>query len=470
MKFSEFSAALRKDGSTFHVGDLVVDAWGEEFTGTGKINVENGSVRLEVILEGDQPLPPLDGTYSYDQFWTIAGIIDDHIPFWTKALPDNWVERSSRFKVLSSAFTMDRCHHLTSSLDGRSLRAAATASAAALSDPIDANSYMARLPGLKIAFCNEMTVTVTTNAYLGESQSSKRDTVRGSFNQFDYALIQEGEDCVVRVDAKPNAAVTKGDLQRITRELLEAIAFAHGQHSWPSEERFSGKGTTVEWARNGRKGPKAKYPPLTSTACHNGNSVVGMLDPVMRTYLEDSEFSKDLQNLMFLSREAGAKNMPHGTGTLGLCAVFEGLVRLLAKKFLVEADDVALETSFLSAKDTVRNHVESLISGTVGSVELTSLIRLRNLVGSASFRRPQDSFRRLVSHFALAPEKMEPGLMAWEAQRNIRAHGGAGDTSLEDLTHQGRIAGAINVLAACAVGFKGLMPLAYLENTYIRLK
>ena len=162
--------------------------------------------------------------------------------------------------------------------------------------------------------------------------------------------------------------------------------------------------------------------------------------------------------------------MPHGTGTLGLCAVFEGLVRLLAKKFLVEADDVALETSFLSAKDTVRNHVESLISGTVGSVELTSLIRLRNLVGSASFRRPQDSFRRLVSHFALAPEKMEPGLMAWEAQRNIRAHGGAGDTSLEDLTHQGRIAGAINVLAACAVGFKGLMPLAYLENTYIRLK
>jgi len=101
-----------------------------------------------------------------------------------------------------------------------------------------------------------------------------------------------------------------------------------------------------------------------------------------------------------------------------------------------------------------------------------ALNRFTGMTTSGRFHRVKDQYQLLTEDFGLPWEgKMEIGIEAWKRQRNQLGHGSAdGELELDDLFDKARLAGAINVLCACAIGHEGPIALSLIEDLFVRMK
>lgn len=88
MKFLDVSRQLWSPCAAINVAEIAIFAEGVEYRGRGRIAVGEHSATLSVTLTGDAPLPSKgSGSYDSDDFWLIAGIVDEEVGFWLKSLP-----------------------------------------------------------------------------------------------------------------------------------------------------------------------------------------------------------------------------------------------------------------------------------------------------------------------------------------------------------------------------------------------
>ena len=200
----------------------------------------------------------------------------------------------------------------------------------------------------------------------------------------------------------------------------------------------------------------------------NGNAL--LIRKAAECFLRNDEFSESLNSYLFLAREAAAAETPDQVGALGLCAVFEGLVGFLHSHFCAP-EQSSEDASFDAVRSELARYAnERAASAGGGSGAAASWKRFVGRIQSATALRPADKYRMLVEHFRLPWEKMSPALDAWKKYRNPLSHGKAPSGEVaEDMIVPSRIAGAINVLAAAAIGYSGLAVLSRIEDQFVRL-
>lgn len=149
------------------------------------------------------------------------------------------------------------------------------------------------------------------------------------------------------------------------------------------------------------------------------------------------------------------------------------MVRLLHSRFISESTS-AESTAFSAAKDNMLATIAGEISEAAASLETLkehALKRMRGIFTGASFLRPGDMFRLLTDNFSLQwNSEMFNAFESWNTQRHPLAHGSSTERlSVDDLIDFSRVAGAVNVLAACAIGYKGTVTASVIEDRRITI-
>jgi hypothetical protein len=140
-------------------------------------------------------------------------------------------------------------------------------------------------------WCNLYSQTVQENAFLGKSSLTQRDTLRGAFDEFEYALIKRGKDCDVHLRLKKGAVISPRLFRDTFSALLHAVAFLHGQHAWPQWERVETDSRVLdEFATAPRSVPKTIHTLLTETACANHADATSLIEKAVHSFLRKDDF------------------------------------------------------------------------------------------------------------------------------------------------------------------------------------
>ncbi len=470
MKFEGIAQQLWNPGSAIHVGAISILADGKEYRGRGQIQVDNETAALNVSLAGTEPPPERrSGSYDGDEFWLIAGIVEDEVPFWLKSLPHSSNVRSAREKqVFGCNFSICRVHEIPWSVTSENLLESAARAEAASDKDVIAISAEARLKDFKIVGFNEVTEIQRTNPYLGNAGSrSTLDTQLGSFEQLEYALIQDETDCRVFMRTRKDAEIGAGDLQKAFQFLLEAVAFAHGQAAWPCFQAISGE-VEIAWATPGRRTPKGIFPAVNAATCCRHDALNKVIGAYIATMLTGSDFSRAIRELMFLAREASASTVPFNTGLLGLCAVMEETVKTVAKEVLPR--DTAAAQAFDDTKKDLKKSLAKLECAATATTGKAAIWRFERMISSANYDRRNETFMELGQHLGIPDDYASAAFKAWKVERNTRAHGNPPELSKDAMINKSRIGGMLNALFLAAIRCNGPMILSPFEDRYFTLK
>jgi hypothetical protein len=473
MNFQEVAEHFREGDRPLGVGQVIIITNEGDFSGRGSICASDGRLELAVILDGDGDLPRVGRSNTRDQFWKIGCIIEEHVPVWTVGMPHKRVTNNALFSTRGAIFDLDRVHHLTVPVDEHGLKEAvmtAARDANSGGDPHEQADGFARLVNYKLLWRNSYSQRVYENDFLGQSSSTLRDTLLGAFDEFEYALVERDEDCEVHLRLKKGAVTSPCVFRNTFSALLRAVAFVHGQHAWPQWERVKTDSRVVhEFASAPRSVPKTIHTLLTATACANHADVTSLIEKAVRSFLRTDDFSKSLEHYIFVAREASASETPLQVGTLSLCATFEGLVELLHRRFCERESSPLVGEFRESCASLLRQIQEQRARAASEQKSVAAWERLAGIVSSAHPLRTSDCYRELVKHFQLPwQDKMAMALDSWKSQRHRLAHGATqDDAKLEDLFHNSRIAGGINVLIGAALGYSGLAVLSQIEDQYL---
>jgi len=460
--FKELAKYFRTSSSPLMVNDLLIITDSGDFKGYGTIEIKGSRLLLKATLS--QKLPEIHGGYIYEQFWKIGGFIQGELPFWTVGLPNKWEDRWGKYTIHNSLFKIDRIHHITSTVAEGELK---TAILNAIKNEKEINEIpneaCAYFTNYNLIGCSNVTEIVTTNSFTGVNKRMEDDTVLGEFGFYKYALIQKKQDCEVHLHSK--SGENKNDFKQVFDALLQAVAFAYGQHTWPQWQRITKSGLILnEWVSAPRIVPRSTYYPITERACRCGDRVQSFLEKAIKCFIAGDEFATRFNNFLFLAREAGSAEAPLHGGLLVLCSVIEGLVKLLYEKNLFH-EQVKGRQDFEVVRQKILECLERNKEEHVNSIN-----RFKGLITSARFERFVDQFEQLSNYFNLPWEKMSLSLESWKRRRHVLAHGGSlEDLDLDALYDKSRIAGAINVFAASFINYSGKIPISALDNSYISL-
>ena len=476
MDFKKVADHFRNSVEPLAASNIVIITNQGDFAGNGKLRKNKERIELEVTLAGDQELPTVGGTITREQFWKIGGIIEGQVPFWGVSIPNQHSVHAARFTVKGGRFSFDRIHHLSIPFDVDNLRDAVLESART-PQPEDnsgrlVRGYMqARLTDFKIIWCDGMSETVETNPFLGDATRTERNTLQGVCGDFEYGLIQRESDCEINLRLKKGAEAPIGGMKRVSQALYRALAFVHGRSCWPQWESVDdGAGNEQEYTTASRVVSDNIYTPLTERTCADGSSATQLISKTIECFLRNDDLTKALENFLFLTREASAKDTPIHVKTLGLCAVFEGFTGFLFDHLC--ARDVASDASqFELARSCLVKYAEDRVAAGDSQESVGAWKRFIGMLQSARSLRPADKYSLLIQHLQLGEDKMSSALDAWKQFRHPLAHGAAQkDDMMEQMFAASRIAGAINVMAAAVIGYSGIMVLSLLDDKFIELR
>jgi hypothetical protein len=312
MKFEDVAKHLRENLAPLSAGKVIIITNDADFFGRGRMCAVDGKLELAVILDGDRELPRREGSITRDQFWKIGCIIEEQVPVWTVGMPHQWNTHEALFSTRGAYFDLDMVHHLTVPLDEYGLKEAVMTAARGLNlgeDSQERAYASARLVNYELIWCNLDSQSVQENDFLGKSSSIQRDTLRGAFDEFEYAFFKRGEDCEVHLHLKKGAAISPRVFRNTFSALLRAVALLHGQHAWPQWERVEiGSRVLDEFATAPRTVPKTIHTLLTARACANHADPTSLVEKAVHTFLRTDDFSRSLEHYIFLAREAGAND------------------------------------------------------------------------------------------------------------------------------------------------------------------
>jgi hypothetical protein len=374
-------------------------------------------LELEVIFDGERELPRREGTTGRDQFWKIGCIIEEQVPIWTVGMPHQWNTQLALFSTHGARFDPDVVHSLTVPRLKEAVMIA-TNERNLGENPQEHMYASARLVNYDLIWCNLDSQTVQENDFLGKSSMISRDTLRGSFDQFEYGLFKRGKDCEVHLRLRKGAAISPRVFRDTFSALLRSIAFLHGQHAWPQWKRIELSTRVLdEFATAPRIVPKTIFTVLTPTACANHADPTSVIEKAVDTFLRADEFSRSLEDYIFVAREAGANETPLQVGTLSLCATFEGLIGLLHKQ-VCEGESSAQTLEFLRARGILISYIEKQRRHDASEERpVIAWNRFAGIVSSATPVGTADRYRELVNHFQLPWEdKTEKELDSWKSK------------------------------------------------------
>ncbi|MEZ0257300.1 MAG: hypothetical protein ACAI37_18610 [Chthoniobacter sp.] len=180
MDFKQIAAHFRDESTPLVVTRVTIISDSGDFTGHGKLRRIENSLNLELMLDGEEKLPSIGGSYTQDQFWKIGGLIEGTVPFWGVSLPHEQTYHSARFTTRTAHFDFSRIHHLTVPFEDYEFRDAILRASLSPEEKLvstTGESLVARLVDFKTVWTDTSTKIVEQNPFLGKLQNSRRDTL-----------------------------------------------------------------------------------------------------------------------------------------------------------------------------------------------------------------------------------------------------------------------------------------------------
>ncbi len=289
---------------------------------------------------------------------------------------------------------------------------------------------------------------------------------RGELDDFEFAMICSGPDCEACLRVKKDRTVTEAQFLATFAAFRSAVAFVHGQETWPQRFTISqGIHTLHDDIYPRRDLPSTPFRLLGEAACANGADLRLALVKSTHFFLRNDAECSLVQRTLYLCRQSSLRMTPVDVGTLSICAVFEGLVIGL-HSCLASSDSSDETAAFNAAKAQLTAFARNQESKGVPGFS-----RLTGLLSSAKPYRLKDALAWLASHLRLRWEpEMKEVFEAWSSERKFLAHGSKPNLdSFERMNNQSRIAGAINLIVARLAGYTGLAIYSALEDRYVQL-
>ena len=194
--------------------------------------------------------------------------------------------------------------------------------------------------GPKLRLRNAETNTVRTNDFLGEASKSSMDTHVFSGNGYEGALIQKDKELHLHLRAKEISSKDDGlDWDSLVRRVEKAVAFTHGFQPWPVyREIRKNHRVTERWIACHIDLGQTSLSPISETLWANvhGNSSdpLHQIIPTIADGLGSlpKPIQKGLHNLLWQFRAAELSDLPGTTKLLMICAILDGIMKLLSGK------------------------------------------------------------------------------------------------------------------------------------------
>lgn len=494
MNKKDFLKVVRQRGGKFRADNIVVSTGTDEFLGKGILQAQEDNFQLLVTLSSTANEPPSPtGIVTIDDFWTVRGLIEDEIEFQLRSLPDCSSKNftfgrgqrlilefsSNRMELIPFGFDCLTNQQKWEMQERTRLQAILPNSGSPTVAPTNAIhqvqvSFHAVLPDFKLVDYNAGTDTTSKNAFLGESSHSKSDTFHGEVLGWNFGLIERDDDLHVHLISKPEHR-SEGEQHdwKVFKGFLSALAFTHGQHTWPfSVEHHRDGKLLVGRLQLNKKVAKTPHAPFTKNLAF-GNAVGGpawsFQDALEKAYVffsAESKLARESENLLHILREASAPGMPRRITLLSLCSLLESLVRVIYEE-RIETKKAVETTDFKTAKQKILKELRE-----------RNQPKLHRLIAILSNAEPVNNrlrFGAVIEHLGLMPQdKWQELYDLWSKFRNPISHrmsenNDSANAINEDLLAESKIAGAINCMILKLMNYTGPVRLSAFEDKYTRI-
>lgn len=491
MTADEFVEIVRKGSDKLRVDSIILDTGEQEFHGSGMLQISANRFKLKMQLNEGEKLPELhSGIFTKKDSWKMKGVIEYDLEFKcdtvSPAGSGGWFGTwrmfglhpiylvPSGWEAMSSRERSDHFAHLQKA-----------------NNPVGENNHVQD----HVENSPPEDSSVRFEAFLYEypffEPFSGRE-LKGEIEGFDFTLKKENDDADLWVSLKSKEDCISHDEKEDWNKfyaLMAALAFTNGAHAWPYRiEQWRGGRKITDMVRATGKLTRISHGPFTDNlAFHAGvvNATWNYQDILKKAtafFETNSTLSKEVSHILFLLREADAKEVHSDITMIALCALFENVVQLLFRELKLEENaknadgtfiDVALRL-FVQAKEKIKTQINEQLSAVQIAAEGEGWKRMDGVVRSADPFSTPKKFQAVLDQLQFDSQwrkDMELAFKTWYEARQHLFHYKERTSESEDdkkkaILDQCQIAGAINVLLLKLIGYSGVMRASTLEGKY----
>ncbi len=492
MSKKEFLKIVRRGDGKFRVDNIIVSSGTTKLGGKGAMEVANGEFIIHLTLNAGSHVPELaQGYRDKKDFWLIQGIIEEEINFSMRSLPSNssrnynygQPERSimelsaNRIELIPVGFdclTNQQAYAIQQEAKQQAgiIETTPATDIGNLVTPANVQvTFFAVLPTFKLIEHNAHTQTTSQNAFLNESTRSTSDTFHGVMKGWKYGLIEREGDLHVYFLSEPeHQSLGENDDWRFFQAFLNALAFTHAQHAWPFsvEHRRDGKLYTDRIQIN-KDVANSPHAPFNKTLAFN-NATKNLswkfetaLEKAYTFFSSELKLPREIENLLYIFREATAGGVPKRIVLLSLCSLLESLVRVIYE------EEIALKKS-TETSEFQKAKIE--ICEELKKKDQPVYHRLSAILVNAEPVNIRMRFHAAIEHIGLQPQdKWQKLYDLWSKFRNPISHrmskgSESQESAKEELFAESRIAGAINCMILKLMSYSGHVRLSVFEDKY----
>ena len=301
----------------------------------------------------------------------------------------------------------------------------------------------------------------------------------GSLSAWNYGLIQVGDNLHVHLKSK-ESYVSKGKAndQKHLDAFLRAIAFTHGQHAWPWRLTYRvGHKLLTNKVRIVRKTSRTSHAPFSQRIWFNsrvGNIAWDFGDALQTTYtffVNETLLSKEIEELLYLFREAGGCEIPLQIELLTICSLYESLMRAIFAHQSLGVTKSPEVLAFIAEKKKIVQELKQNRKS-LPKLEAAAYSRMMSLLASASPESIREIVEIVSSRLLInSSVNWKKTHKEWSTFRNPLSHkisaGADGENNLPKyMMAVSRISGAINVVLLKLMGYSGMARTSVYEEEH----
>ena len=485
MTADDFVTIVRNGSDKLRIDDVVIKTDAQIFRGKGMLQITQQRIEATVAFGEGQSGPKFSaGVYTKRDAWTLTGLIEDNLQFqYHNVGPVGNEQISWPGQITKCTLKLDPIDLVPSGWDAMSRHERDQCLKPHQENEVVTNTGPAEGISADELASEDVTFYATIFEYALPFSSCGKE-IRGETENYEYILTsvptknRGASDLGVTLHFKSTYRSNneQGDWSKFY-SFMHALAFMSGVHAWPYR---------IEYWRAGQKTTDR----VTAANCLCSTVHIPFSDQlafgavtgsvkwsfqqsirrVVSFFETDSPLSKEIEYLLFLFRQGGAKGVHHDVRVIAMCVLFENLVRLIFRELKLEdkaRNENPVVQSFEAAKKEV---LEQLVQQLNANSE--GYKRLRNIVQSAEAFNVKQMIQTIGNHFGLKWEAdMELLFKTWNDARHLRVHRGEYSTRSEDnqkasIIAESRIAGAINILLLKLFGYSGIMNCSIFEDRH----
>lgn len=336
------------DGSLREIiPDFTMDLPDGSVTTPALVSFDGNQFRFTIHFVGVDPPPflfsPRKGTFTLKDTFAIRGQIGSKIAFECQdVFPPSGTTTHSR-GTATVVLKSSKMHLVAEGADRMNSSELMTLLGKQPErDDVEESDFRSHsiLHGPKLRLRNAGTNTVHRNDFLGEASRSTMDTHVFNGSGYDGALIQKDKELHLHLRAKEPAADDDGlHWKNLVQRVEKAVAFTHGFQPWPVYRELRRNHVVTErWIASHINLDQTSMSPISETLWANvhgdSSNPLHQIIPVIAEGLGrlPEPIQEGLHNMLWQFKAAELSDLPGTTKLLMVCAILDGMMKLLSGK------------------------------------------------------------------------------------------------------------------------------------------